>query len=146
MKLLSIGCGAVCKSFFELLYVHKTRKGRRPLKIDRLTIVDPKIEKEEWADTIEKWVGVRPDVLTIALDRENISQVISPLLDTHDFVIDLSVNVDSLALIKLCKNKNVNYINTSVENFDIEHPETLGKKTIEKVEKILKILNQTSIN
>ena len=131
MKLLSIGCGAVCKSFFELLYVKKSKSGKRPIKIDKLTIIDPEL-KPEWGYLIETWTGVAPDIINIALNKENIDDIVSSLLDSHDFVIDLSVNVDSLRLVKLCKAKGANYINTSVENFDIPHPEKLSKSTIEK--------------
>lgn len=131
MKLLSIGCGAVCKSFFELLYVEQQRTGKRPLPLSGLTIIDPKLAPD-FGIMVHLWTGVIPQILNVALDSNNIDDIVSPLLDTHDFVIDLSVNVDSLRLIKLCKNKGVNYINTSVENFDIEHPEVLSKKSIEK--------------
>ena len=132
MKLLSIGCGAVCKSFFELLYIRRIKSGRKAINVEKLTIIDPVLSIDEWSEKIEEWVGVKPEILNITLDRKNINKIVTPLLDVHDFVIDLSVNVDSLRLVRLCKNKGVNYVNTSVENFDIPHPEKLSKTTIEK--------------
>jgi homospermidine synthase len=131
MKLLSIGCGAVCKSLFELLHIIKLNTGKKALPLTKLTIIDPEL-LPEWNSIITVWTGVEPVIINIALTHENINQVVSPLLNDHDFVVDLSVNVDSLELVKICKTKGVNYVNTSVENFDILHPEKLDPKTIEK--------------
>lgn len=115
MKLLSIGCGAICKSFFEHLYMRRLAGKRRLVNIEKLTIIDPVLKKEEWHETITTWVGVQPSILNIELGRNNVDyELVSLLLDEHNLVMDLRDGVNSLAIIELCRLKNVNYINTSV--------------------------------
>jgi homospermidine synthase len=49
------------------------------------------------------------------LTRENFQQTLAPLLHKGDFLLNLSVDVSSLALVKLCAGKGVLYLDTCIE-------------------------------
>src|SRR5579871_1055106 len=49
------------------------------------------------------------------LTRENYRRVLNPLLGRGDFLINVSVEVSSIALIKLCWEKGAMYIDTCIE-------------------------------
>ncbi|MGO8951049.1 MAG: homospermidine synthase [Ktedonobacterales bacterium] len=50
-----------------------------------------------------------------ALTRENYQQVLDPLLRSGDFLLNLSVDVSSVALIEFCRDKQVLYLDTCTE-------------------------------
>ena len=50
-----------------------------------------------------------------ALTRENFRTVLEPLIGAGDFLLNVSVDVSSVALIELCQQKNVLYLDTCVE-------------------------------
>jgi homospermidine synthase len=49
------------------------------------------------------------------LTRENYRAVLEPLLDKGDFLLNLSVDVSSLALIELCRQRGALYLDASIE-------------------------------
>ena len=49
------------------------------------------------------------------LTRENFRRVLNPLLGRGDFLINVSVEVSSIALIKLCWEKGAMYLDTCLE-------------------------------
>ena len=49
------------------------------------------------------------------LTRENYRRVLNPLLGRGDFLINVSVEVSSIALIKLCWEKGAMYLDTCIE-------------------------------
>src|ERR1700730_11395170 len=50
-----------------------------------------------------------------ALTRENYRQVLEPLLDRGDFLLNLSVDVSSVALIQLARERGALYLDTCIE-------------------------------
>lgn len=81
-------------------------------------------------------VGIKPESITIiaadnagrkeatefgikfvkrVLTHENYAQVLDPLLSRGDFLLNLSVDVSSIALIKLCHQKGALYLDTCIE-------------------------------
>ncbi|MBB6094839.1 homospermidine synthase [Povalibacter uvarum] len=85
---------------------------------------------------ILRHVGVSPDRITIVtaedagrqeaqeygikfvkqpITQENHAQVLGPLLSTGDFLLNLSVDVSSIALIKLAREKGALYLDTCIE-------------------------------
>lgn len=49
------------------------------------------------------------------LTRENYRRVLGPLLSTGDFLLNVSVDVSSLALIEFCRDRDVLYLDTCIE-------------------------------
>ncbi len=85
---------------------------------------------------ILRHVGIKPDQITIvtaddagaqvaqeygvtfvkhALTRENHKTVLDPIVGRGDFLLNLSVDVSSIALIKLCWEKGALYLDTCIE-------------------------------
>lgn len=115
MKLLLIGCGCVGKCFLELLSLEK-------IKVEVLIIIEPK--------NIPNWIyKLYPNLIYIkkAITNRNMYNTLKPILKFYKpFVVDVSVNTDSLKIIYYCsKIFKCNYINTSIENYEIKNPEVL---------------------
>ena len=55
------------------------------------------------------------EVVVAELNEGNYETVLAPLLAEHDFLLNLSVNVSSLALIKLCRRQGSMYLDTCNE-------------------------------
>src|SRR5262245_3461702 len=85
---------------------------------------------------ILRHIGITPDHITIlaaddagapeaaeygirfikqALTRENFKRILDPLVGRGDFLLNLSVDVSSIALIKLCNEKGALYLDTCIE-------------------------------
>ena len=82
------------------------RLGLRP---DRVCIVKPSADHSGVAQEL----GVK--VLAHRLDEGNYETVLGPLLDEGDFLLNLSVDVSSLALIRLCRERGALYLDTCNE-------------------------------
>ena len=94
-RIVMIGCGSIGQGVFPLLFRHV---GITP---DRITIITAdNAGLEEAAE-----YGVR--FLVHPLTRENYQQVLKPLLRPGDFLLNLSVDVSSLALIELAHAEGV---------------------------------------
>ena len=50
-----------------------------------------------------------------ALTRENYRRVLDPLLGRGDFLLNVSVDVSSIALVKFCREKGAMYLDTCIE-------------------------------
>jgi len=71
---------------------------------------------------ILRHIGIKPERITIvtAEDRgqeeaANLRRVLDPLLGRGDFLLNVSVDVSSLALVKLCWEKGAMYLDTCIE-------------------------------
>src|SRR6267142_1923372 len=60
---------------------------------------------------ILRHIGIAPERLTL----ENFRRVLNPLLGRGDFLINVAVEVSSIALIKLCWEKGAMYLDTCIE-------------------------------
>ncbi len=79
------------------------------ISADRITIVTADdAGREEAAQLGVKFINER-------LTRENFRRVLNPLLGRGDFLLNVSVDVSSLALIKLCWEKGAMYLDTCIE-------------------------------
>src|ERR1700745_1144827 len=102
-RLLFVGFGSVGQGVLPLILRHI---GIAP---ERLTIVTAEDKgNEEAAKYGIKFVKER-------LTRETFRRVLNPLLGRGDFLINVSVEVSSVALIKLCWEKGAMYIDTCIE-------------------------------
>jgi homospermidine synthase len=102
-RILFIGFGSIGQGVLPLLLRHI---GIAP---ERVTIVTADERgREEAAKYAIKFVQER-------LTRENYRRVLNPLLGRGDFLINVSVEVSSIALIKLCWEKGAMYLDTCIE-------------------------------
>jgi homospermidine synthase len=102
-RLLFVGFGSVGQGVLPLILRHI---GIAP---ERITIVTAEDKgNEEAAKYGVKFIKER-------LTRENFRRVLNPLLGRGDFLINVSVEVSSVALIKLCWEKGAMYIDTCIE-------------------------------
>jgi homospermidine synthase len=94
--ILMIACGAVGQTLLELFELEK-------FPIKRLIIIEP--------NELPSWVKCYKHI-KVALTKENIPNIV--------IVIDVSVDVDCLPIMELCKKYRANYINTSLEDWSDE--------------------------
>ena len=102
-KLVFVGFGSVGQGSLPLLLRHID------MPLERIQIVtgDERGRKEA-AD-----YGIKFEV--IPLTRENYRAVLGPLIGKGDFLLNLSVDVSSVALIELCYEKGAMYLDTCIE-------------------------------
>ena len=128
MQYLFIGCGAVGHAFIELVSKYKLLE-----KFSPIIIIEPK-------DLLIDRYGLLPKGNYIhikrALTLESMRGVLLPLLRAkRTFIIDVSVNVDAIEIIKIAIETGSMYINTSMESWNNDHGkspygESLYKKSL----------------
>jgi homospermidine synthase len=102
-RILFIGFGSIGQGVLPLVLRHI---GIAPERISIVTADER--GREEAAKYGIKFVQER-------LTRENYRRVLNPLLGRGDFLINVSVEVSSIALIKLCWEKGAMYLDTCIE-------------------------------
>lgn len=102
-RMVMIGFGSIGQGVLPLILRHIDMKARQ------ITIVTA---DERGRDEAARY-GI--EFVKKRLTRENYLQVLGPLLGEGDFVVNLSVEVASTALIELCQAKGAMYLDTCVE-------------------------------
>src|SRR5579863_1386969 len=102
-RILIVGFGSIGQGTLPLLLRHI---GTTP---DRITIVAAEDKGSAEAATY----GIR--FIKERLTRENHRRILNPLLGRGDFLINVSVEVSSIALVKLCWEKGAMYLDTCIE-------------------------------
>lgn len=102
-RIIFVGFGSIGQGVLPLVLRHI---GIAP---ERITIVTADDRGEEEA----RQFGIR--FVKEPLTRENFRRVLSPLLGRGDFLVNVSVEVSSIALIKLCWEKGAMYLDTCIE-------------------------------
>jgi homospermidine synthase len=102
-RMVIAGFGSIGQGVLPLLLRHI---GMRP---EQITIVKP---SESHLDAARRY-GVH--WVQAGLDRGNYRDVLTPLLGKGDFLLNLSVEVGSLALIDLCRERGALYLDTCNE-------------------------------
>ena len=102
-KIVFVGFGSIGQGVLPLILRHI---GTSP---DRITIVTAESRGRAEADQF----GV--NFVETALKKENFRQVLEPLLSAGDFLLNLSVDVSSVALIELARERGALYLDTCVE-------------------------------
>src|ERR1700739_4343335 len=102
-RILFIGFGSIGQGVLPLILRHI---GIAPQRITIVTAEDK--GNDEAAKYGIKFIKER-------LTRENYRRVLNPLLGRGDFLVNVSVEVSSIALIKLCWEKGAMYIDTCIE-------------------------------
>ncbi len=103
-RLIFIGFGSIGQGVLPLILRHVGGLTR-----DRITIVTADDAGLECA----KEYGIR--FIKEPLTRENFRQVLEPLVGRGDFVLNLSVDVSSIALVKLAWERGALYLDTCIE-------------------------------
>jgi homospermidine synthase len=102
-SLVILGFGSIAQGTLPLLFRHID------IAPKRVTVVSRSADKTGIAEEY----GVR--FITQALDEGNFETVLEPLLKEGDFLLNLSVDVASLALIRFCRQRGVLYLDTCIE-------------------------------
>src|SRR5215469_9395081 len=102
-RLVIVGFGSIGQGVLPLILRHID------MKASQVTIVTAEDRGQKEA----KDLGVR--FLVEPLTRENYATVLEPLLGPGDFLLNVSVEVSSLALIELCRTKGALYLDTCIE-------------------------------
>ena len=102
-RIVFVGFGSIGQGLLPLVLRHI---GITP---DRITIVSA----EDKGSAEAAKYGIK--FVTERLTRENFRRVLNPLIGRGDFLINVSVEVSSIALIKLCWEKGAMYLDTCIE-------------------------------
>jgi homospermidine synthase len=102
-KIIMVGFGSIGQGVLPLILRHVGTSA------DRVTIVTA----EDAGRTEAEKFGVK--FLKIALTRDNYRQTLLPLLGAGDFLLNLSVDVSSVALILLARERGALYLDTCIE-------------------------------
>jgi homospermidine synthase len=102
-KIVFVGFGSIGQGVLPLILRHI---GTSP---GRITIVTAEDKGRSEAEQF----GVK--FVKTALTRENHRQVLTPLLDKGDFLLNLSVDVSSIALVQLARERGALYLDTCIE-------------------------------
>jgi homospermidine synthase len=102
-RLVIVGFGSIGQGVLPLILRHID------IPPERITIVTA----EPRGDDVAAQYGVR--FVETPLTRGNYRTVLEPLLDSGDFLLNVSVEVSSVALIELCQEKGVLYLDTCTE-------------------------------
>jgi homospermidine synthase len=108
-RLVMLGFGSIGQGVLPLLLRHID------MRPEQILVVKPSAKGLEVANEM----GV-PHLL-VALDRDNHRQVLAPRLSRGDFLLNLSVDVSSAALIGLCHEQGAMYLDTCIEPWQGEY-------------------------
>ena len=113
-RLVFVGFGSIGQGVLPLVLRHIG------IKPERITIVTAEeAGKREAAEFGIKFV-VNP------LTRDNFRQVLDPLIGRGDFLLNLSVDVSSIALIKFAHEKGALYLDTCIEPWPGGYTDPVG--------------------
>ena len=102
-RIVFVGFGSIGQGVLPLILRHIG------ISADRITIVTP---EDAGRSEAEKF-GVK--FHKSALSRDNYRQVLQPLLDAGDFLLNLAVDVSSVALIRLAQERGALYLDSCIE-------------------------------
>src|SRR5713101_6724566 len=102
-RLVIVGFGSIGQGVLPLLLRHIA------IRPDQITIITAELRGEEVAAEF----GVR--FVETALTQQNYRHVLDGWLGRGDFLLNVSVDVSSVALIELCRDKGALYLDTCIE-------------------------------
>jgi len=102
-RLLMLGCGSIGQGVLPLLLRHID------MPRDKISI----LTSDTRGGAVAAHYGIAEEILTVT--RENYREVISARVGTGDFLLNLSVDISSVALIGLCRELGALYLDTCVE-------------------------------
>ncbi|HEX2150988.1 MAG TPA: saccharopine dehydrogenase NADP-binding domain-containing protein, partial [Stellaceae bacterium] len=102
-RLVIVGFGSIGQGVLPLLLRHID------LRPDQIVVITAELRGHEVAEEY----GVR--FVETALTRDNYRAVLASWLDAGDFLLNVSVDVSSVALIELCRDTGALYLDTCIE-------------------------------
>ncbi|MEZ5513117.1 MAG: saccharopine dehydrogenase NADP-binding domain-containing protein [Steroidobacteraceae bacterium] len=102
-RILMVGCGSIGQGVLPLILRHIG------IPKERITIIAADERGHVAADSM----GVK--FIKEALTRDNYRRVLEPLLGRGDFLLNVSVDVSSIALIRYCWERGAMYLDTCIE-------------------------------
>ena len=102
-RILIVGFGSIGQGSLPLMLRHI---GTRP---ENITIITGDARGRAEAESLGVRFIVKP------LTRDNYREALEPLLGSGDFLVNLSVDVSSIDLIRLCREKGALYLDTCIE-------------------------------
>lgn len=109
-KFVFIGCGSSGRGLLELWQTIPNQ-----LKNYKIIIVEPKEIPDELLDRYDDIEHLKGKIT-----KENMNKFFDEYIDENTFVINVSVDVDSLLLMKKCKERKAMYIDSSIEDYEEE--------------------------
>jgi homospermidine synthase len=107
-KILIIGCGSVSQCAIPLVL----RLIEMPPK--KITIMDFVDNRPRIKDALDKGVNYVIEKVT----PDNYAKLLAKYVGSGDMVIDLAWNIDCNAMLQWCRDNQVLYVNTSIEEWD----------------------------
>jgi homospermidine synthase len=110
-KIFMVGCGSSGQGLLELWQILPNNK----LKDMDIVIIEP---KEIPNEILNKYKKIQH--LIGSITKENMEKICDKFVDENTIVINVSVDVDSLLLMKYSKLKKALYIDSSIEDYEEE--------------------------
>jgi homospermidine synthase len=107
-KLLIIGCGSVSQCAVPL--VLKLIE----MPAEKITIMDYVDNRHRVKDALDKGVKYTSEKVT----SDNYKQLLAKYTGPGDMIIDLAWNIECIHIVQWCRDNNVLYVNTSVEEWN----------------------------
>ena len=120
-RILMLGCGSVGQCTLPLIRRHVD------MPANRITVMDFEDVRPRIQDSLEAGVVFDRTRLT----QENYSSTLKARVGPGDVIVDLSWNVETFDMLSWCAEHNVNYINTSLEEWD-PYGDILNKSPYER--------------
>ena len=115
-RILVLGLGSVGQAIVPLILRH--------IKCDpsKITILElgehQKLFEERWSSTGITYVAER-------IVKDNLDSTLSKYLGDGDFLVNASLNIDGIAIVKWCLEHGVKYIDTSIERWENQQDEVI---------------------
>jgi len=100
---IMVGFGSIGKGTLPLILRHLD------VARDRMVIIDP----DDSARAIAEFAGIRFE--KVALQPHTLRGILTPLMAPGGFLVNVSVGVSSVALIELCREQGMLYLDTCIE-------------------------------
>lgn len=113
-KIVILGFGSVGQTVLPLVLRHFNIEPENVIVMDR--IQHPLFQKY-------KNSGVQYKVASI--DKSNLDDVLSSVLEQGDFLVNVSLNIDGIAIVRWCLEHGVMYLDTSIERWPDEPDEII---------------------
>lgn len=107
-KLLIIGCGSVSQCAIPLVLRHFE------MPAEKITIMDFVDNRDRVKEALQRGVNYVMDRLTLGNYKKTLAQYVGQ----GDMIIDLAWNIETLSIVQWCRDHQVLYVNTSVEEWD----------------------------
>jgi len=120
-RILMLGCGSVGQCTLPLVRRHLD------MPADRITVMDFEDIRPRIEDSLKAGVAFKRERLT----PDNFATLLGGLVGPGDAIVDLSWNVETFDMLTWCAEHRVNYINTSLEEWD-PYGDILNKSPYER--------------